>query len=63
MALILVLMQFSDIREAFGITMPETSDLMVILGFGVIVFISMEVVKMVIRRRTSAKVKAFSIAP
>jgi hypothetical protein len=39
------------VREAFGITKPSTSDLTVIIGFGVVVFISMEIVKAILRKK------------
>jgi Ca2+-transporting ATPase len=50
-ALIAFLVQFPSIRNAFGIINPSVSDLGIIIGFGVVVFISMEVVKAVLRRR------------
>ena len=43
--LIAVLIQIPSVRDAFGIIKPSVSDLEIILGFGVVVFISMEVVK------------------
>ncbi len=50
-ALIAFLVQLPTVREAFGIIKPTTTDLGIIIGFGVIVFISMEVVKAVIRSK------------
>ena len=50
-ALIAFLVQFPSVRDAFGIIKPSVSDLGIIIGFGVIVFISMEVVKAVLRRK------------
>jgi len=41
-------------RDAFGIIKPTTNDLGIIIGFGVIVFISMEVVKAVLRKKMAA---------
>ena len=46
-----VLIQIPSIRDSFGIIKPSFSDLEMILGFGVVVFISMEVIKAIIRRR------------
>ena len=46
-----VLVQIPSIRDSFGIIKPSTSDIGIILAFGVIVFISMEVVKAILRRK------------
>ncbi|MDI6777159.1 MAG: cation-translocating P-type ATPase [Syntrophales bacterium] len=51
--LIAVLVQISSVREAFGILKPSVVDLEIILGFGIIVFISMEVVKAILRKKMS----------
>jgi Ca2+-transporting ATPase len=48
--LIAVLIQFPFIRETFGIKMPTVTDLSIILGFGVVVFVVMEVIKAILRR-------------
>ncbi len=53
-ALIAFLVQFPSMRDAFGIIKPTGNDLGIIIGFGVVVFISMEVVKTVLRRKMSA---------
>ena len=50
-ALIAVLVQFSSVRDAFGIIKPSATDIGIILAFGVIVFISMEVVKALLRKK------------
>jgi len=50
-ALIAFLVQFPSMREAFGIIKPTVTDLEIIIGFGVVVFISMEVVKAVLRKK------------
>jgi Ca2+-transporting ATPase len=50
-----VLMQIPSIRDSFGVIKPSSSDLEIILGFGIVVFVSMEVVKAVIRRRMVKK--------
>jgi Ca2+-transporting ATPase len=49
--LITLLVQIPSVREAFGIHKPSSTDIGIILGFGVVVFISMEVVKAVIRSK------------
>jgi Ca2+-transporting ATPase len=46
-----ILLQIPSIRDAFGVIKPSTSDLAIIMGFGCVVFISMEIVKAVIRAR------------
>ena len=46
-----VLIQIPSIRDSFGIIKPSSSDLQIILGFGIVVFISMEIVKAVIRSK------------
>jgi nitrogen fixation/metabolism regulation signal transduction histidine kinase len=46
-----VLIQIPSIRDSFGIIRPSFSDIEMILGFGVVVFISMEVVKAILRRK------------
>ncbi len=56
--LTLFLIQFSPVREAFGITAPSFFDLKLILGFGVVVFISMEVIKAILRRKMASRRKA-----
>jgi Ca2+-transporting ATPase len=50
-ALIAFLVQLPTIRDAFGINKPSLSDLEIIIGFGIVVFISMEVVKAILRSR------------
>jgi len=45
------LMQIPSIRDSFGVIKPTSADLQIILGFGIFVFVSMEVIKAVIRRR------------
>jgi len=49
--LITVLIQLPAIRESFGILVPSASDIGIILAIGLIVLISMEVVKAVIRAK------------
>jgi hypothetical protein len=55
--LIVVLIQIPSVRDAFGIIKPTFSDIQVILGFGVVVFIAMEVVKAILRKKMSAASK------
>jgi Ca2+-transporting ATPase len=50
-ALIAFLVQLPSMRDAFGIIKPTATDLGIIICFGVIVFISMEVIKAVIRSK------------
>ncbi len=46
-----LLIQIPSIRDAFGIVKPSSSDIGIILTFGIVVFISMEVVKAILRRK------------
>jgi len=52
-ALIAFLVQLPAVRDAFGIIKPSASDLGIIIGFGVVVFISMEVVKAILRGKVA----------
>jgi P-type Ca2+ transporter type 2C len=49
--LTMALLQVTAVREAFGISQPSLLDLGIISGFGVVVFVSMEVLKAIIRSR------------
>jgi len=49
--LTIILIQIPSIRDGFEINKPSLSDLEIILGFGVVVFFSMEIVKAIIRAR------------
>lgn len=53
--LIALLIQLPSVREAFGIIKPTSTDIGIILAFGVIVFISMEVIKAILRRKMAAR--------
>jgi Ca2+-transporting ATPase len=53
LVLIAVLIQIPSVCDAFGIIKPSFSDLQIILGFGIIVFISMEVIKVILRKKMS----------
>jgi len=57
LVLITILIQLSSVRDAFGIIKPSVSDLGTIIGFGVVVFISMEVIKAVIRSKMAVRGK------
>ncbi len=46
-----VLIQIPSIRDAFGVIKPPSSTFLIILSFGILVFISMEIVKAVIRSK------------
>jgi Ca2+-transporting ATPase len=52
--LIAVLIQIPSVREAFGIIKPTFSDLSIIVGFGIFVFISMEIIKAILRKKLLA---------
>ncbi len=60
--LILVLVQFPSVRDAFGIQKPSAPDLGIILAFGFIVFVSMEVIKIVLRRKMALRRKALVLS-
>jgi len=49
--LIAALIQIAFVRDSFGILVPSPSYLGIILGFGIFVFFSMEVVKAILRRK------------
>jgi Ca2+-transporting ATPase len=49
--LIAVLIHFQPVRNSFGIIKPSASDLGIILGFGFFVFVSMEFIKALLRRK------------
>ncbi len=53
--LIAILIQIPSVREAFGIKKPSFSDLKIIIGFGMVVFISMEGVKAILRKKLARK--------
>ena len=53
--LVVILIQFEVVREAFGILLPSLSDLTMIFAFSGLVFLSMEGIKMFIRRRMAAQ--------
>ncbi len=61
-ALIAVLVQLPYVRDAFGILVPSVRDLATILGFGLIVFVSIEVLKRVIASRTAVRQTGRSFA-
>jgi hypothetical protein len=46
-----LVLQIPAIREAFGVTMPSLQTIGMILAFGVVVFVSMEIIKVFVRRR------------
>jgi Ca2+-transporting ATPase len=47
-------LQIPAVREAFGVTMPTFQTIGMILAFGVVVFVSMEMIKVYLRRRIKA---------
>ena len=50
LALVSGLVHIPALRESFGINIPSLSDIGTIIGFGVVVFLAMEIVKLVLRR-------------
>jgi P-type Ca2+ transporter type 2C len=57
-----ILIQIPAIRDAFGIARPSFSCLKILAGFGIVVFISMEVIKAFLRRRMVAARRTFALA-
>ncbi len=53
--LITVLIQFPLVRNAFEITLPSLQMLGTILGFGAVVFVLMEIIKSLLKRRSEIK--------
>ena len=51
------LVQIPSIQEAFGIVKPSFSMIKVFLGFGLVVFISMEIIKAILRKRLAREIK------
>jgi P-type Ca2+ transporter type 2C len=47
------LLQIPTVRDTFGISLPPLLDLAVVGGFGIVVFISIEVLKVIFRARTT----------
>ena len=54
MVLIGVLIQIPSVREAFGIMKPSLSDLALIFVFGLLVFVMIEVTKVILRKKVVA---------
>jgi P-type Ca2+ transporter type 2C len=52
--MVAVLIQFPVIRDTFGINIPSASMLGTIFGFGVIVFLCMELIKVILKKKTQA---------
>ena len=46
-----LVLQIPAVRAAFGVTMPTLQTIGVIMAFGVVVFLSMEIIKVYLRRR------------
>jgi Ca2+-transporting ATPase len=53
LALIVVLIQFPAVQNAFGIAMPSASDLGTILALGLGIVIAIELVKIAFRTKTN----------
>jgi hypothetical protein len=47
-----LVLQIPAIREAFGVTVPTLQTIGMIMVFGVVVFISMEIIKVFVRKRS-----------
>ncbi|MDO8597139.1 MAG: cation-translocating P-type ATPase [Sulfuricaulis sp.] len=52
-ALIAILIQFDAVRGAFGIAMPAAQDVAQVLALGLVVFVSIEIAKVLLRRGKS----------
>jgi Ca2+-transporting ATPase len=61
--MVIVLIQFASVRDAFGIDIPSFSDLGIIFGFGIFVFIAMEVLKAIVRRKMTVPRRAIMLSP
>jgi Ca2+-transporting ATPase len=62
--MVFVLIQFPSVRDAFGIDIPSFSDLGIIFGFGVFVFIAMEVLKAIVRKKMAVpRKRAIMLSP
>jgi len=49
--MIAVLIQIPSVREAFGIMKPSISDMAIIIAFGLVIFVIIEVTKVVLRKK------------
>jgi len=58
LGLIAVLLQFDTVREAFGISMPQWSDVGFVLLLGLGIMVSIEIAKMVLRKRSGVLAQA-----
>jgi len=50
-----VLIQFPIIRDTFEIYIPPVSMIAIILGFGVVVFFCMELIKVILKKKTQTE--------
>ena len=57
LVLIAVLVRIPSVRSSFGILIPSLTDLGIVCGFSVVVFLAMEVIKAVIRKKSSSPVQ------
>jgi Ca2+-transporting ATPase len=60
--MVFVLIQFPSVRDAFGIDIPSFSSLGLIFGFGIFVFIAMEVLKAIVRRKMTVTQRAIMLS-
>jgi len=61
--MVFVLIQFPSVRDAFGIDKPSLAGLQIIFGFGIFVFIAMEVLKAIVRRKMAVPRRAIMLSP
>jgi Ca2+-transporting ATPase len=62
--MVFVLIQFPSVRDAFGIDKPSLAGLQIIFGFGIFVFIAMEVLKAIVRKKMSIpRKRAIMLSP
>jgi Ca2+-transporting ATPase len=54
-ALIVVLIHIPSLREAFGIIKPSFSDLTIIVSFGLVIFVIIEVTKVILRKKIQVR--------
>jgi len=61
--MIAVLIQFPSVLNAFGIRIPSLEDIGIILAFGAVLFIAMEVLKAFLRKKMYSNGRAPSVSP
>jgi P-type Ca2+ transporter type 2C len=61
--LIAVLIQFPSVLDAFGINIPSLGDIGIILAFGAAIFVIMEILKVILRKRMKPARRPFILQP